>query len=1293
LNGANWTGGNVPLPADTAINNVPDSIILIANGDAISITTLQPQTGKVSMSGGALNATNLQVIGSTGAFLMTGGITTVTNDSRIAASDGVFDIAGGTLNFNKMVIGSVSGATNAVMTVSGNAVVNQNQGTALNHELWIGGNNGGSGALILKDNASWTGSPRTSGTTLVVGNNGVGQGTFTIQDNAQFTYSGTAMRVADQANNGGTVNLNGGTTSLIGMSKGAGTGTVNADGGKIRALAASANFFNGFNEAGGVNSVNLLAGGLNFDTNGFAVTVSNPLSGPGGLTKSGNGTLTISGANNYTGATLVSAGILSLDGLLTGSNITVNGTGATFNQSATGTIDGGGSTFTVSNGSASLAGTNTYTGATNIQGGVLNLSGSLASNVIIGNSASLTGEGSTTGSLTFASGGTSNLFFDPSTPGTGFSANTIVATGATVKVTPATAPVGSGIVVLNSISGIMGTLSNFQVNARGSLSLTSTKLLFSVDAAASLKWKGNDGTNPSFWDAGVTTNWDNGGSPDKFYAGDNVTFDDTANSFVVAAQGVSVGAGNVTFANSINDYILQGAPYAGTGLLTKSGSAKVTIVSTNSYSGGTTISAGTVQLGDGIGATGSLGSGAVVNNGTLVTNYGSNNVSLINDISGGGSLTQNGNGILTLTGAGSYTGTTTINAGTLQIGAGSTAGSVGTGDIIVNGSLALNRSDTFSIGGNISGTGSVIKLGPGTATLGGNTSVGTVNVGVNNTGGTLAVASGKSIAIGTGGIGSITIGVSTSPTTASGILDASSASDLTANVATIAVGATGNNNVVGQGTLMLPANSTITAGTSIVIGTSTGAVNLPASTITTAAGGTATIQTPAMTIGGTKSVGAFTLGAGSTLELSGILDGRTALDIGRSVIEGGGVQPYSGTADMSAGIFKGTLASLVIGHAEAGTGSWNETGDFTLSSNPANHLDIVGAGSPVVVGRWVSGNAGISNSATGTFTIGNLNATSSIISIDNNTAILVGTGGTAGVQRATGTLNLNGGTLAITTSGAAISGDTVNLSNVSTVNFNGTTLKAGASSTNWINALTNANVSTGGVKIDTNGNDIAIGQVFQHDTALGAALDGGLTKSGNGALTLTGANSYTGPTTVNGGILLVNGSASSSAVTASAGGTIGGTGTLGVLNVLGTGSLAPGAGPGTLTVDTLNLNADSMVKFELVLGDTTIGSGINDLVTVIGNFTLDGTLQISKLGTGTFGDNALYTLFDYGAELSLVDNGLQIDTAFLAEYPNASIVIDTVNTRVLLSVPEPSAVLSLLGGIGILLGLRRRRTP
>src|SRR4030095_12284626 len=290
-------------------------------------------------------------------------------------------------------------------------------------------------------------------------------------DNAQFTYSGSVMRIADLGGNVGIVNLNGGTTSLIGMSKGAGTGTVNANGGKIRALAGSANFFNGFTEPGGDNSVNLLAGGLNFDTNGFAVTVNNPLSGVGGLTKSGNGTLTISGANNYTGATLVSAGVLSLDGLLTGSTITVNGTGAAFNQSAAGAIDGAGSTFTVSNGSASLAGTNTYTGATNIQGGVLSLSGTLASNVIVGNTATLAGEGSTTGSLTFASGGTCHPFFDPGTPGTALTANTIVSTGATVKVTPSTAPVGSGIVVLNSIGGITGTLSTFQINARGSLSL------------------------------------------------------------------------------------------------------------------------------------------------------------------------------------------------------------------------------------------------------------------------------------------------------------------------------------------------------------------------------------------------------------------------------------------------------------------------------------------------------------------------------------------------------------------------------------------------------------------------------------------------------------------------------------------------------------------------------------------------------------------------------------------------------------------------------------------------------
>ncbi|MGB7841118.1 MAG: autotransporter-associated beta strand repeat-containing protein, partial [Terrimicrobiaceae bacterium] len=88
-------------------------------------------------------------------------------------------------------------------------------------------------------------------------------------------------------------------------------------------------------------------------------------------------------------------------------------------------------------------------------------------------------------------------------------------------------------------------------------------------------------------------------------------------------------------------------------------------------------------------------------------------------ISGTGGLTKVGTGVFTLTGNNTYTGLTTVSAGTLQIGSGGTSGSIA-GDIIDNSLLQFNRSDSLVVNGNVTGSGRIIQVGAGTTTLNGN---------------------------------------------------------------------------------------------------------------------------------------------------------------------------------------------------------------------------------------------------------------------------------------------------------------------------------------------------------------------------------------------------------------------------------------------------------------------------------------------------------------------------------------------------------------------------------------------
>ena len=190
---------------------------------------------------------------------------------------------------------------------------------------------------------------------------------------------------------------------------------------------------------------------------------------------------------------------------------------------------------------------------------------------------------------------------------------------------------------------------------------------------------------------------------------------------------------NVTFNQATNG--TYAGVLSGTGNLPKNGTGTVTLFGANTYSGGTTVSAGSL-----IGTTTSL-QGNIVDNANVTFNQATSGA-YAGVLSGTGSLTKSGAGTVTLSGANTYTGGTTVSAGILQVDAAGAlpdsqaitvnAGTFdlnnisetvstlsGTGGTITfgTGTLTVNGSGSASYAGSLQGSGSLVKAGTGTMTL------------------------------------------------------------------------------------------------------------------------------------------------------------------------------------------------------------------------------------------------------------------------------------------------------------------------------------------------------------------------------------------------------------------------------------------------------------------------------------------------------------------------------------------------------------------------------------------------
>ncbi|EME6392949.1 fibronectin-binding autotransporter adhesin ShdA [Salmonella enterica] len=203
---------------------------------------------------------------------------------------------------------------------------------------------------------------------------------------------------------------------------------------------------------------------------------------------------------------------------------------------------------------------------------------------------------------------------------------------------------------------------------------------------------------------------------------------------LAAKDAASIGTGDVTIAESATLALSQGTldnNVTGEGQIVKSGSDELIVTGDNSYSGGTTISGGTLTADH----ADSLGTGTIANSGVLQVGEGE----LENTLSGSGSLVKTGTGELTLSGDNTYSGGTTISGGTLTA---DHTDSLGSGDIDNSGVLKVGEGELKN---TLSGSGSLVKTGTGELTLGGDN---TYSGGTTITGGTLTADHADSLGSG-----------------------------------------------------------------------------------------------------------------------------------------------------------------------------------------------------------------------------------------------------------------------------------------------------------------------------------------------------------------------------------------------------------------------------------------------------------------------------------------------------------------------------------------------------------------
>ena len=697
---------------------------------------------------------------------------------------------------------------------------------------------------------------------------------------------------------------------------------------------------------------------------------------------------------------------------------------------------------------------------------------------------------------------------------------------------------------------------------------------------------------------------------------------------VEGAGNVFLGSKKLTLGNTnlnaeISGVIADGGASGGVGgSLTKVGSGTLILSGDNTYTGGTTISAGTLQLGNG-GTAGSI-VGNVVDNGILAINH--SNAFVYNGvISGTGALQQIGTGTTALTAVQTYTGLTTVSAGTLALtGAGNIASSSGVVDngtfdisgvtgagtsvktLSGSGSVALgaktltlsNAAGNFA--GSIGGSGG-LTLTAGTETLSGNNAyTGATTI----SGGTLALAGAGSIASSSGVVDNATFDISATSSGAS-IKSLSGSGTVALGARTLALtNASGNfaGAIGGTGGFTLAGGAETLSGSN----TYTGPTTVTAGTLTIAAGGgitsdvtnSATFNNSGAVAGSVSNSGTFTNNAGGTVSRlltnpAGTTTNAGQLNGGASV--SGGTLTNNNLISGAVGISGGTLNNnAAITGTVANAATFNNNAGGTVSGQLTNT-----AGTTTNAGQ-LNGGANVSG--------GNLTTTGTIAGGLINAATV----SAAGVVN--GTIANNAGSF--TTTGALSSNGTFG-------NAAGATLTIGAATYTLQGLLTNSGALTvaSGATLDA-----SAGEITNTATGTITVVAGGTVKDDlNNAGAVTNAGAYVANIATNTGAGNITNSATgtwsgnilsnAAAITNSgiwAGNVASNTGTI-TNNLTWTGTVS--------NAGTFNNNAGATVSGLLTntAGTTTNNGALNGGASVNGGtFTGSGTVTNLAVSGGTF---------------------------------------------------------------------------